>query len=338
MFGNHYSERLEHLPSTAYVEPVSQYLANLFGFSRNSGENLCHLLQYLSTEDLTLRLDRSLLFEFISEEEYNAIVAKEIAPLLSSFTFQFLEQNYENNAVATLHTYDLKIVGYHLSERNSDLLICNEIAADYRDWSAKNAEKLGMYQEIIAEHANGVWGFAIAPMGDEESLRKLVQMTYDDESDLKFMLDNSVMNTLESFNDFIEVGSKVFLYVGIGFAVFSALLLMNFISTSISYKKREIGILRAVGAKSSDVFKIFFSEALVIALINFLLSIAAVIAAVTVANTLMRSQGINMTLLTFGIRQVVLMLAISILVALVASFLPVYNIAKRKPVDAIKDK
>ena len=109
-------------------------------------------------------------------------------------------------------------------------------------------------------------------------------------------------------------------------------------NVSISYKKREIGILRAVGAKSSDVFKIFFSEALVIALLNFILSLATVIGAVTFANTYMRSQGINITLLTFGVRQVVLMLLISIVVALVASFLPVWNIARRKPIDAIKNK
>ena len=146
------------------------------------------------------------------------------------------------------------------------------------------------------------------------------------------------MDTLDTFNSFIEIGSLIFLYVGIGFAVFSALLLMNFIATSISYKKREIGVLRAVGARSSDVFKIFFSEALVIALINFVMATAAVIAAITVTNNLMRANGITVTLLTYGVRQFIIMLLVSVGVALLASFLPVYNIARRKPVDAIKDR
>ena len=130
----------------------------------------------------------------------------------------------------------------------------------------------------------------------------------------------------------------IFLYIGIGFAVFSALMLMNFISVSISYKRREIGILRAVGARSSDVFKIFFSEAFLIALINCVLSIAATVAATIFFNNLVRGEGLNVTLLHFGIRQVVLMLVISVFVAAVASFLPVWNIARRKPVDAIKNK
>ena len=49
-------------------------------------------------------------------------------------------------------------------------------------------------------------------------------------------------------------------------------MLSNFISVSISNKKREIGILRAVGARSLDVFKIFFSESFVIGLICVLFS------------------------------------------------------------------
>ena len=113
---------------------------------------------------------------------------------------------------------------------------------------------------------------------------------------------------------------------------------MNFISTSISYKKREIGVLRAVGARSSDVFKIFFSEALIIALINFILAMSTTIAAVIFTNSWMAQQGINITLLHFGIRQIALMILISVAVALIASFLPVYNIARRKPIDAIRDK
>ena len=75
-----------------------------------------------------------------------------------------------------------------------------------------------------------------------------------------------------------------------------------------------------------------------IALINYILALVATISATTIFNNYVRNEGINVTLLNFGIRQVVLMLLISIFVAAVASFLPVWNIARRKPVDAIKNK
>ncbi len=201
------------------------------------------------------------------------------------------------------------------------------------------AEEKGYGYEEYAPHTPGIYAFAIAPMPTDESLiRKLVDMSYDTESPIIFEMQNPVMDTLDGFNDFIEVGATIFMWVGVGFAVFSALMLMNFISVSISYKKREIGILRAVGAKSSDVYKIFFSEAAIIALINYVLALITTIAATVVVNVVVRNEGLNVTLLSFGFRQVILMLAISVAVAAIASFLPVYRIARKKPVDAIKDR
>ena len=193
--------------------------------------------------------------------------------------------------------------------------------------------------ERVADHEPGVYAFVIAPMPtDRATIEKLVNLTYDESGDIRFVLQNQVMDTLYGFNEFIEVGAQVCMYVGIGFALFAALMLMNFISSSIAHKRREIGILRAVGARSSDVFKIVFSEAAIIAIINYVLSLAATIAATTVVNTVIRNEGINVTLLNFGIRQVILMLAVSVFVAAISSFLPVWNIARRKPVDAIKNK
>ncbi len=192
-----------------------------------------------------------------------------------------------------------------------------------------------------APHAAGYWAFAIAPMPtDSAAIEKLVSISYTEgfDVDLHFELQNQVMDTLGSFNDFIETGAQVFVYVGLALALFSALLLMNFISVSISYKRREIGILRAIGSRSADVFKIFFSEAFLIACINYILSIAASLTSIYFLNDWMRSEGINVTLLNFGVRQFLLMFAISLLVAAVASFFPVYRIATKRPIDAIRNK
>ena len=144
---------------------------------------------------------------------------------------------------------------------------------------------------------------------------------------------------LENFVDMIETMSKVFLYVGIGFAVFSALLLMNFIGISISYKKKEIGILRALGARGRDVYGIFLNESLIITLINFVVSLVFTIGGVILINYFVTKElGIHLTLLSFGIRQILLLLAVSVVVAVVASFLPTHKVSKMKPIDAILDR
>ncbi len=266
----------------------------------------------------------------------------------SDLTFKLESMSNSGESSSTYKDWsDLKIVGFYYVEGYGGMVVSERIFNEYNTWREANAEVyedvyVPDYTEDRAEHENGIWAFALAPISDAsaDAVRKLVELSYADPetTDLLFEMQNAVMYTLGSFNEMIEILAQVFVWLGLGLAVFSSFLLMNFISTSISYKKREIGILRAVGARSSDVFKIFFSEAFIIAIINFLLATAASITTVILLNNYMRSSGINITLLSFGAMQVALMLGISVVVSVLASFLPVYRIAHKKPVDAIKDR
>ena len=113
----------------------------------------------------------------------------------------------------------------------------------------------------------------------------------------------------------------------------------NFISVSINYKKREIGILRAVGARGGDVFGIFFNESLIITAINFVLSSVATFVAAFVINKAIRSEyNFTLTLLSVGIRQFALILGVGVLVAFIGSYLPVMRIARKRPIDAIQNR
>ena len=156
---------------------------------------------------------------------------------------------------------------------------------------------------------------------------------------MKYPMKNAVTYELDTVNEVLVTFSKIFLYIGIGFAVFAALMLSNFIATSVSHKKHEIGILRAIGSRSNDVFRIFFAESFIIAVINFLLAAVGTGVITAVINGILRSKvGILITVLNFGIRQIALLLAVSLIVAAVASFIPVKRIASKKPIDAIRDR
>jgi ABC-type antimicrobial peptide transport system permease subunit len=186
----------------------------------------------------------------------------------------------------------------------------------------------------------GDYKFAVAPLsGDRAVNLKLVKFSYETNDGVMYLLRNEVTSTLGQVNSLIEGLAKVFLYVGIGFAVFASLLMLNFIATSISYKKREIGVLRAVGARSSDVFGIFFNESFIIACINFLIAAIAVFGVSTYLNTYFRGQlGLLITLLAFGIRQIALIFVVSVVAAFVASFIPTIRISGKKPIDAINNR
>lgn len=153
--------------------------------------------------------------------------------------------------------------------------------------------------------------------------------------DSRVRLASDFLYSLQMVDETVKSLSKVFLYVGLVMAVFAALLLSNFISVSISQKKRDIGILRAVGARSTDVFKIFFSESFVIAAICVGLSIAASIGVCGYLNKELASQ-LGAALFVFGPISLLILVGIALLTAVVATFLPVHNAAKKKPVESIR--
>ena len=140
-------------------------------------------------------------------------------------------------------------------------------------------------------------------------------------------------------NMIFTVLKNIFICVGVINAIFASLLLSNFIALGVMNKKTEIGILRAIGARGVDVFKVFFSESGIIAGINFLLSsLLTGITCFVINKNAASAWGIYATMMNFGVRQIFVILLISFAVAVIASFLPVYKLAKKKPVDVILNK
>ncbi len=192
----------------------------------------------------------------------------------------------------------------------------------------------------LISDTDGIYSYAVGSMPKErEEVRNLVSYSYREGAPVRYELMNSVTFELDAVNEVFQVLARVFVWIGVGFAVFASIMLANFISTSISYKKQEIGILRAIGSRGNDVFRIFFSESFVIAMINFALSSLGVFTATVLINVLVRKElGILITVVSFGLRQLLLLFVVSVGVALLASFFPVKRIAAKRPIDAIRNR
>lgn len=148
-------------------------------------------------------------------------------------------------------------------------------------------------------------------------------------------INNPVAYKAEEANSLVDSFYEIFLWLGIVIAIFSVLLLSNFIASSISNKTRDIGILRALGATSNDVFKIFFSESFVITVLCIILStVGGFILSAVLNNTVCAEVGID--LFIFGIVSILMIAVVALFTTLVATFLPVRKAAKRKPVDSIR--
>ena len=237
---------------------------------------------------------------------------------------------------------EFTIVGVFDSDKIQDSdRIYFAAAVEKEIWESQK-ELVGSYSEYVSvytEPEDVIYGVLFLPydhsVEQTQMLWDIYQKSDYGEDGSRDTLTSSIISNLETVDSVIEELSKIFLYVGIVLAVFAALLLSNFISISISYKKQEIGILRAVGARSFDVFKIFFSESFVIAAICVAISIFASLALCIVINETLISL-INASLLVFGVLSLVVMIVVAFVTVVVATFLPVWSAAKKKPVESIR--
>ena len=152
-----------------------------------------------------------------------------------------------------------------------------------------------------------------------------------DENDSRIKPSNNSIQTLIEIDSLMDLLSKIVLYGGLGFVLFASLLF----SVSISQKQKDIGILRALGARGSDLFKIFFSESLCIAVICVVLSMIASMIGCSYLNAI-SIERFDVALFIFGIPSVISLSLIAIATTFIATFLPVQNAAKKKPVESIR--
>ncbi|MBO5247880.1 MAG: ABC transporter ATP-binding protein/permease [Clostridia bacterium] len=198
------------------------------------------------------------------------------------------------------------------------------------------------YEEMTTEYvapANAVYDVLFLPYDQSEAQKDLYWDLYSVEEygadKSRVTLVGSFVNDLRFADEIVKTLSTVFLYVGLVLLVFAVLLFSNFIATSISQKKRDIGILRAVGARSFDVFKIFFSESFFIAALCSVFALGGCFVACHFINKALATT-LGASLVVFGIPSVAILLGVALLTAVVSTFLPVYNAAKKKPVDSIR--
>ena len=186
--------------------------------------------------------------------------------------------------------------------------------------------------------ADAVYERIVVPVPESNAaLRSMLrgERQPDETDDTFYVVSTFVTYQIDAVSNIVGMLENIFLIVGVVMALFAMLLLFNFISVSISNKKREIGILRALGARSTDVFKIFFSEAVLIALICYVFSVVVCLVTCAVLNHVVATL-LPVTLFIFGPLSWLVMLAIAALTSFVATFLPVRSAAKRKPVESIR--
>ena len=238
------------------------------------------------------------------------------------------------------------IVGFYYGADNDhlqDAVYFSE--GDYQNLYARSYENMGEEEVVYSisetkyrQPADARYQRIFIRIPDtNRSLRALLSTEGEPDAmdDTFFTVDSLVTYQIDDVSDTIDLLALIFLGVGVVMAVFAMLLLFNFISVSISNKKKEIGILRAVGARGTDVFKIFFAESALIGIICYVLSAIACVILCNVINAYVATL-LPVALFVFGPLSWLVMFAIALLTCFLATLLPVRSAAKRSPVESIR--
>ncbi|MBJ7598702.1 MAG: hypothetical protein DLM67_23085 [Candidatus Nephthysia bennettiae] len=153
----------------------------------------------------------------------------------------------------------------------------------------------------------------------------------------------------QSAQDLIKQLGQVLFYLGLGLSAFAAIALAvaalgiaNTMYTAVLERTREIGILKALGARRSDVRVVFLTEAAAIGALGGAIGIlvAALIALVgnQVVNRLATQQGIGLDLNVFQLSPLLALATILVtaLFSALSGLLPAIRAARLAPVEALR--
>jgi putative ABC transport system permease protein len=148
-----------------------------------------------------------------------------------------------------------------------------------------------------------------------------------EENNFEIFSNESLINSVNSFTKYFKYGA--------GFISFIALLaagigIMNIMLVSVTERTREIGIRKAIGAKSKNILSQFLVEAIILCQIG---GIAGILLGITAGNLL--GTYLN-TKVVIPIDWVIIGLVICTVVGVVFGVYPAYKAAKLNPIDALR--
>lgn len=117
--------------------------------------------------------------------------------------------------------------------------------------------------EIRKRYGNVAGQFAKARVTDEtliESVRLQIEQTA--------FVTESVVDTIADINSFFSIVRAILVVFGVIIMSISAMGMLNTLSISLLQRTKEVGILKALGAKRTDIFKMFIFEAFLISFIG----------------------------------------------------------------------
>ncbi len=158
----------------------------------------------------------------------------------------------------------------------------------------------------------------------------------------RFRKDNDfVVTTAKKALEDREETLKVVSIIVIGIAAISLLVggigILNSMYTSVLERKKEIGIMKAIGARREDILKIFLLESGIIGLIGGIIGTIGGFLISFIVYIIGRFAEVEIAI-SFDISIILIALSFSFLLGLLAGFMPAYQASKQQAIDSLREE
>jgi len=166
--------------------------------------------------------------------------------------------------------------------------------------------------------------------------RKLMNYRDVDEKTIDFTV-STPEEYLEIFGDVLNVLTAFLVGIGAISLIVGGIGIANTMYTSVLERKKEIGTMKAIGAKNSDILGIFVTESGLLGLVGGALGlIIGILIVKSVEYGVTIYLGSNMLRASMNPFLIIGSLMFAFLIGVVSGFFPAFQASKLKPVDALR--
>jgi putative ABC transport system permease protein len=193
------------------------------------------------------------------------IVTPKLASLLGyDNPDESIGKEIEYSAVVTSDMIASDVEGAASQAANDDSQNKLKIVGVAKDPARDDAVYAYISLEVMrARYGNIAGQFAKARVENEtaiESVRLQIEQTA--------FVTESIVDTIADINSFFAIVRGILIVFGVIIMSISAMGMLNTLSVSLLQRTKEVGILKALGAKRSDIFKMFIFEAFLISFLG----------------------------------------------------------------------
>ena len=185
--------------------------------------------------------------------------------------------------------------------------------------------------EMIAQVSSG-----FEPADVAESVKKTLRKEKDEKEGEETFSVQTSEQLMDAFSNIFGIVQAVLIGIAAISLIVGGIGIMNTMYTSVLERTREIGIMKSIGAKNSDIFMIFFMEAGMLGLVGGLVGVALGIGISKAVEMIAVNAGITMLQVAMPLWLIFGALAFSFIVGCLSGTLPAMRASRLRPVEALR--